>query len=123
MTKERNQMVKYIERERIEKFFDGIYDCADLVFEPNDHCCAADDCGHCKWYEAKNAIAKRILSIPAADVVERKLGSWRHYEGELTCSECAVTIYDDIMSLLGDDVPRFCPNCGADMRQRLKEGE
>jgi hypothetical protein len=58
----------YIERERIEKFFDGIYDCADLTFEPNDHCCAADDCAHCKWHETKNAIKKRILSIPAADV-------------------------------------------------------
>ena len=61
-------MSEYIERERIEKFFDGIYDCADLTFEPNDHCCSADACGHCKWYEAKNAIQKRILSIPAADV-------------------------------------------------------
>ena len=59
---------EYIERERIEKLFDGIYDCADLTFEPNDHCCSADDCGHCKWYETKNAIKKRILSIPAADV-------------------------------------------------------
>jgi hypothetical protein len=57
-----------IERERIEKFFDGIYDCADLTFEPNDHCCAADDCAHCKWRETMNAIKKRILSIPAADV-------------------------------------------------------
>jgi hypothetical protein len=63
-------MTKYIERERIEKFFDGIYDCADLTFEPNDHCCAADDCAHCKWYETKNAIQKRILSIPAADAIE-----------------------------------------------------
>ncbi len=60
--------IEYIERERIEKFFDGIYDCADLVFEPNDHCCAADDCAHCKWRETMNAIKKRILSIPTADV-------------------------------------------------------
>lgn len=58
-----------------------------------------------------------ICQTPASDVVERKNGSWRHYEGELTCSECAVTIYDDIMSLLGDDVPRFCPNCGANMEE------
>ena len=56
-----------------------------------------------------------ICQAPAADVVERKHGRWWHYEGELTCSECGVTIYDDIMSLLGDDVPRFCPNCGAQM--------
>ena len=42
-------------------------------------------------------------------------GSWRHYEGMLTCSECGEEIYDDIMELLGDDVPKFCPNCGAKM--------
>lgn len=59
---------EYIEREKIEKFFDDIYDCADLTFEPNDHCCAADDCTHCKWRETMNAIKKRILLIPAADV-------------------------------------------------------
>ena len=59
---------EYIEREKIEKFFDSIYDCADLTFEPNDHCCAADDCFHCKSRETMNAIKKRILSIHAADV-------------------------------------------------------
>ena len=112
-------MAEYIERERIEKFFDGIYDCADLVFEPNDHCCAADDCGHCKWYEAKNAIAKRILSIPAADVVERKTGKWIYDSepyplgnpyGHYSCDQC------------GESVPartNFCPNCGA----KMMEGE
>ena len=82
-------MAKYIERERIEKFFDGIYDCADLVFEPNDHCCDADDCGHCKWYEAKNAIAKRILSIPTADVVDvvrcKDCVYWKYAEGTAFC--------------------------------------
>lgn len=56
-----------------------------------------------------------IESAAAIDELrkERKYGSWRHYEGELTCSECAVTIYDDIMGLLGDEEPWFCPNCGA----------
>ena len=84
-------MAEYIDRDAaIAACFDGFADCRD-------------DC------------AANIRNIPAADVVERKLGSWWHYEGELTCSECAVTIYDDIMSLLGDDVPRFCPNCGANM--------
>ena len=84
-------MAEYIDRDAaIAACFDGFADCRD-------------DC------------AANIRNLPAADVVGRKLGSWRHYEGELTCSECAVTIYDDIMSLLGDDVPRFCPNCGARM--------
>ena len=44
-----------------------------------------------------------------------KHGWWRHYEGTLTCSVCHTEIYDDIIELLGDDVPRYCPNCGARM--------
>lgn len=48
---------------------------------------------------------------------ERKTGKWWHCEGTLTCSECGAEIYDDIMEYLGDDVPRFCPDCGADMRE------
>ena len=47
-----------------------------------------------------------------------KHGRWQHYEGMITCSVCRTKIYDDIMELLGDDVPRYCPNCGADMRVR-----
>lgn len=113
-------MTEYIELEKIEKFFDGIYDCADLVFEPNDHCCASDDCGHCKWYEAKEAIRKRILSIPAADVREVKRGKWEvsrtdygwngaEFPTHCKCTECG-------REVPYQDKDNFCPNCGADMR-------
>lgn len=47
----------------------------------------------------------------------RPQGEWRHYEGYLTCSECRTEYDDDIMMHCGDDVPNFCPNCGADMRE------
>ena len=103
-------MAEYIERERIEKFFDGIYDCADLTFEPNDHCCSTDDCGHCKWYETKNAIQKRILSIPAADVRPVVLGEWKKIGKTgciFVCSACDKTF---------PYKTNFCPNCGAEMR-------
>ena len=46
---------------------------------------------------------------------EPKRGEWRHYEGELTCSVCGASFYDDIMEYCGDEVPKFCPNCGAKM--------
>ena len=106
-------MAEYIERERIEKFFDGIYDCADLTSEPNDHCCSADDCGHCKWYEAKNAIQKCILSIPASDVCPVVRGRWiEHRFTEsmfgFECSVCHTT---------WDTLTDFCPFCGSDMRR------
>ena len=46
---------------------------------------------------------------------EPKTGHWRHYEGMLICSECGTEFYDDIMEYCGDDVPKYCPNCGAKM--------
>ena len=49
-------------------------------------------------------------------VTERK-GHWRNYEGTLTCSVCETEIDSGIMEYCGDDVPMFCPNCGADMRE------
>lgn len=52
-----------------------------------------------------------------------KHGHWWHYEGTLTCSVCHTEIYDDIMDLLGDDVPRYCPNCGADMQCQRSEND
>lgn len=59
---------KYIEREALLERIDDIWDCADMVFEPNDHCCHDGDCEGCKWAETKNAIRKIIADFPAADV-------------------------------------------------------
>ena len=65
---------------------------------------------------ATNAIplecAKAIKNIPSA----QKKGHWRNYEGTLTCSACETEFDNGIMEYCGDDVPMFCPNCGADMR-------
>ena len=55
-----------------------------------------------------------IMMLPSA---QPKRGKWRHYEGMLTCSECASEFYDNIMEFCGDDVPHFCPDCGAKMRE------
>jgi len=46
---------------------------------------------------------------------EPKTGYWRHYEGMLICSECGSEFYDDIMEYCGDDVPKYCPDCGTKM--------
>ena len=61
-------MAECIERKALLERIDDIWDCADLVFEPNDHCCRSDDCASCKWAETKNAIRKIIANFPAADV-------------------------------------------------------
>lgn len=61
------------------------------------------------WARAQNAIRQ----LPSAQPEQN--GYWRHYEGYLTCSECGTEYYDDIMEYCGDDVPKFCPCCGAKM--------
>ena len=63
----------------------------------------------------QEAIRKAMDKMPTIEL-ERKKGKWRHYEGYLTCSECRTEYDDDIMTHCCDDVPKFCPNCGADMR-------
>lgn len=45
-----------ISREALLTALDNIYDCADMVFEPNDHCCKPEDCPGCKWHLTKNYI-------------------------------------------------------------------
>lgn len=59
----------------IEKI-DGIWDCNDMVFSPNDHCCnVPEDCKGCKWAETKNFIRKMVANaqtiIPAKDVTKK----------------------------------------------------
>ena len=52
---------------------------------------------------------------------ERPKGKWRQYEGNLTCLVCNAEFYDDIMEYTGDDVPKYCPNCGSDNRGELND--
>lgn len=50
---------------------------------------------------------------------ERPKG-WFHYEKTLTCLNCHSEFDDGIMDYLGDDVPKFCPWCGADCRNKYE---
>jgi rubrerythrin len=70
-------------------------------------------------YMDTKSIVDLLNNLPSAQP-ERKMGKWRHYEGYLTCSECGTEYDDDIMTHCYDDLPKFCPNCGAKMQ---KEGE
>ena len=48
----------------VEKI-DGIWDCNDMVFSPNDHCCnVPEDCKGCKWIETKNYIRRMVTNAP-----------------------------------------------------------
>lgn len=54
-----------ISRKALLDALDGIYDCADMVFEPNDHCCKPEDCAGCKWAKTKNYIRKMVANAPS----------------------------------------------------------
>ena len=67
-----------------------------------------------RWQlNTREAIAEMIMSVPSADVVERKKGEWFD-RGSLSCrcSNCGCKSPKEYS---------FCPNCGADMRGR-KDG-
>ena len=131
---------EYIEREAVLERIDGIWDCADMVFEPNDKCCRTDDCASCKWRETKNAIRKIVAYIPAADVrpvvrghkvthnrpiagywASGKLdGGWDGMEGRVWVEpimDNPVDYCSECGKRLDDTFQNFCPNCGADMRE------
>ena len=65
--------------------------------------------------------ANEVADLPAAVVVERKVGKWIKYapynSDMMTCSEC-----EKYWILDGDQYDyHFCPNCGADMRPKEEE--
>lgn len=70
-------------------------------------------------------VVKELKQIPIADAVEVVHGEWlEDSEGEIYCSKCGKYTYDrhdEIKQFNGTQVialcyPRFCGNCGADMR-------
>ena len=70
-------------------------------------------------------VLEKIDEQPTADVVEVVHGEWlKDAEDEIYCSECGKYTYDrhdEIKEFDGKTVfalcyPRFCGNCGADMR-------
>lgn len=73
--------------------------------------------------------ANKVNDIPAADVVERKRGEWIRIDkfdddSNVQCSFCyeEFDYIDGVCYLVpGFELPLFCPNCGADMREPPKE--
>ena len=71
-----------------------------------------------RWQlNTRETIAEMIMSVPSADVVERKKGKWIDVDDYIisgSCSACGWQAHlyeDDVVGM------NFCPNCGADMRE------
>ena len=89
-----------------------------------------DECDECmsiewnhkvsvSWADAEEDFKQRLLDAPVVDAVEVKHGRWETVSsmlGYLCCSQCKdVYIWE---TWLGDGKWNYCPNCGADMRER-----
>ena len=77
---------------------------------------AANGLGNSKYRDVCD-IAERLRKISAADVVERKHGSWWKSEDELgeawMCSECLYEFFSEDPDFT--EYVNYCPNCGARM--------
>ena len=74
--------------------------------------CKSDEDGYV-WIIRSDAWA-RIDSLPPA---EPKRGKWIRDGHHIRCDQCGMYMCDTDRE--GDRIPtEFCPNCGADMRQR-----
>lgn len=94
---------------------------ADLAIEE----IIKDMCGVPDIDEGLSTAISELRLMPTADVVEVVHGEWlEDSEGEIYCSKCGKYTYDrhdEIKEFDGKKVialcyPRFCGNCGADMR-------
>ena len=57
--------------ELVEKI-DGIWDCNDMVFKPDDHCCnVPEDCKGCKWAQTKDCIQRMVENAPTIIEADR----------------------------------------------------
>lgn len=60
-----------------------------------------------------------VEDIPAADVVERKVGTWRRYSpftDTFECDQCGYQVVDESFCT------SFCPECGVVMRRIEDKG-
>ena len=73
----------------------------------------------------KACIIGTLEEVPSAEP-ERKKGKWIDDEekGMCKCSNCKAKHSKEFLwniAIFGEDIPRYCPTCGADMRQGEEE--
>lgn len=51
--------------DKLAEKIEGIWDCNDLYFQPNDHICDPEDCKGCKWRETWDCFRRMVKNAPA----------------------------------------------------------
>lgn len=88
-------MSRYIDADKLErKYMEADYMDNDTAYE----------------------VIAELDAQPTADVRENVKGEWIKLDEEpvyiIECSECG----DKLLNMIGQPLPKFCSNCGADMR-------
>lgn len=113
-------MAEYIEKQHLMDFLDG---------------CIEEEKGN-RSQVIVEAIKMTVERMPSENVAERKRGKWevidvanldltyggRIYVPEFKCNQCgsyyeSYIRWDEPIMPEDADFPKFCPNCGADMRE------
>ena len=53
-----------IDADALTETTDGIWDCNDLYFQPNDKICDPNDCKGCKWRETMDCFRRMVKHAP-----------------------------------------------------------
>ena len=65
---------RLIDADALTETTDGVWDCNDLYFQPNDKICDPKDCKGCKWRETMDCFRRMVKHaptiIPASEEVE-----------------------------------------------------
>lgn len=61
---------RLIDANALLKTLDSVWDCNDMVFEPNDHICnGPNDCKGCKWRETLDFAKRQVKASKTVDAV------------------------------------------------------
>lgn len=56
---------RLIDVDALVERIDGIRDCSDMIFKPNDKICKIpEDCKGCKWAQTKDCIQRMVENAP-----------------------------------------------------------
>ena len=69
---------------------------------------------------------EKLSSLPLADVVERKMGTWINDDGLYRCSSCGKLWAHWWANAMPPErlykEMKYCPRCGAEMREEQQDG-
>lgn len=83
-------MMRLIDADVLLKTLDCVWDCNDMVFEPNDCICdPLDDCKGCKWRETLDFAKRQVKNSRTVDAVSvvrcKDCKYWRESGKDMMC--------------------------------------